>query len=31
MQPSEYTDDQFEGVVYNTLAEESRISVSFVF
>ena len=29
MQPSEYTDDQFEGVFYNTLREESRISVSF--
>ena len=30
MQPSEYTDDQFEGIFYNTLREESRISVSFV-
>ena len=30
MQRSEYTDDQFEGVFYNTLREESQISVSFV-
>ena len=30
MQPSEYMDDQFEGVFYNTFRDESRISVSFV-
>ena len=30
MQPSEYTDDQFKGVFYNPLREESGISVSFV-
>ena len=29
MQPSGYTDAQFEGVFYNTLREESLISVSF--
>ena len=29
MQPSGYTDAQIEGVFYNTLREESLISVSF--